>query len=112
MKFKTTRKAVVSMFPRLYRVGYCDLQCLLSFEHPVAYTSGVYGWNFDLYNVGGVGITTGYRNMAGKNIPVELIEKYEGAARAIMNDYSLNYDDRKAAVTSLLDEFTGKLLEV
>lgn len=111
-KFKTTRKAIVSMFPRCYRVGYCDLSHLLHYVEPVAYTSGVYGWNFDIYNIGGVAITTGYRNMCGDNIPFEIVREYDNKARSIVNDWSIPYDDKKAAVASLLDEFIKKIAEV
>ena len=108
-KFKTTRKAVVSMFPRCYRVGYCDLQHLLHYVSPVAYTCGVYGWNFDVYTVNGAAITTGYRNMCGKSIPHDLIREYESKAREIVNNWGISYDDKKAAVSSLLDEFMQKV---
>ena len=112
MKFKTTRKAVVSMFPRCYRVGYCDLSHLLHYVSPVAYTCGVYGWNFDVYNVDGAAITTGYRNMCGKQIPFQLSREYDEKAREIVNDWGRSYDDKKAAVSSLLDEFMTKVEEI
>lgn len=65
MKYKTTRKAVVADSPRLVSVGYCDLSALLRYHSPVAYTCGVYGWNFDVYEVYGLTICTGYRGLPG-----------------------------------------------
>ena len=108
-KFKTTRSTVRAMFPRCFRVGYCDLQSLLHYEEPIAYNFGVYGWNFDVYNVDGVAITTGYRNMCGDNIPYEIAREYEEKARAIVNNWGIPYDEKKAAVSSLLHEFLEKL---
>lgn len=48
--------------------GYCDLSYLLNNHSPIAYTCGVYGWNFDVYEVYGVTICTGYRNMPGARL--------------------------------------------
>lgn len=47
------------------RVGYCDLQGVLSGITPDYYTAGVYGWNCDVYTIAGLTICTGYRPAAG-----------------------------------------------
>lgn len=47
------------------RVGYCDLQDALRGIDPDFYTSGIYGWNCDVYNIAGLTICTGYRPAAG-----------------------------------------------
>ena len=49
-------------------LGYCEMQSLLSCADPVEYTAGLYGWNFDVYRLGGLTICTGYRGMVGKHI--------------------------------------------
>ena len=49
MKFKTTRKAIVNGSSNIVCAGYCDLSHLLTNHSPIAYTCGVYGWNFDVY---------------------------------------------------------------
>lgn len=103
MKFKTTRKAVVDGSVKLVCAGYCDLQTLLRNHNPIAYTCGVYGWNFDVYEVDGLTICTGYRGMPGRR--ANNIGEYERRARAIMDDYSRDYDSRCAEVESLLSEF-------
>ena len=44
-------------------LGYCECQTVLNmfaYNFKVGYNSGVYGWNYDLYNVNGVSIVTGY----------------------------------------------------
>lgn len=63
MKFKTTRKAIQDGYHRILSVGYCELQHLLKYQSPVAYSAGVYGWNADYYIVEGVLIATGYRSL-------------------------------------------------
>ena len=56
MKYKTTAKALRDGACNLRSAGYCDLQYLLTNHSPVAYTCGVYGWNFDVYEVYGLTI--------------------------------------------------------
>ena len=68
MKVKTTRKAIVNSSCNVKCAGYCDLSHLLNNHSPIAYTCGVYGWNFDVYEVYGVTICTGYRNMPGARL--------------------------------------------
>ena len=79
MKYKTTAKALKEGYHKIISVGYCDLQNLLNYEKPVAYSSGTYGWNFDVYDVDGVAIATGYRGMPSKNSSDDyaLIREYE-----------------------------------
>lgn len=91
MKYKTTTKALREGACNLKSAGYCDLQYLLTNHNPVAYTSGVYGWNFDVYKVYGLTICTGYRGMPG-----ERLEGIEEAERK-SNGYFKRYDIRRKA---------------
>lgn len=67
MKYKTTRKSVVENSTNIIAIGYCGADHLLRGIEPRAYTCGVYGWNFDVYEVHGLTICTGYRGMPGRN---------------------------------------------
>ena len=107
MKFKTTRAAINRNYSRVYSVGYCGAQCLLHGLSPVAYNAGIYGWNFDLYDVGGVAICTGYRNMPGAAAPN--VREYEEAARRVWEDYSVPYEERAARAREVLRDFVGQL---
>jgi len=64
-------------------VGYCAMQSLLSYYYPIAYNSGIYGWNYDVYNIDGIIICTGYRPIASQNIVpnYEMIRHYEKKAQ-------------------------------
>lgn len=106
MKFKTTRKAIVNGSSRLVSAGYCDLQILLRNHSPIAYTCGVYGWNFDVYEVYGLTICTGYRNMPGRT--ANNIREYEGRACEIMRADSLTWEQRDAEIEKLLEEFCAQ----
>ena len=103
MKYKTTRKAVVNGSVNVRCAGYCDLQNLLRNHSAVAYTAGVYGWNFDVYEVYGVTICTGYRNMPGKRL--DGVQEYEKKAREIWGNYSTPYEEQKEKTEILLQEF-------
>ena len=110
MKLHTTRKAIVQNSPRIVSAGYCDLYYLLSCIEPFAYTTGIYGWNFDAYEVDGLTICTGYRNVPGRT--ANNIEEFEQRARGIMHDarsYSeYTYEQRKADCLALLHEFAAQ----
>ena len=67
MKYKTTAKELKAGYYKIIEAGYCDLQSLLSYKSPIAYSKGTYGWNFDVYDIDGVAIVTGYRGMPSRN---------------------------------------------
>ncbi len=103
MKYKTTAKAIRNGSSNLVMAGYCDLATLLCNHSPIAYTCGVYGWNFDVYEVYGLTICTGYRGMPGRR--ANNIGEYEKKARSIMEDYNRPWEERRDAVETLLQEF-------
>lgn len=107
MKYKTTRKAIVNGSVNVKCAGYCDLQNLLRNHSAVAYTAGVYGWNFDVFEVYGVTICTGYRNMPGARL--EDIREYEEKAAAIWSwENKMPFEEKQKQVEKLLQEFCLK----
>ena len=104
-KLKTTRKAIVNATApmMLKRCGYCELRTLLSNHSPIAYTCGVYGWNFDVYNIYGLTICTGYRGMPGETL--KKVAEYEKKASSIMAEYERSYEERTEEIEKLLKEF-------
>lgn len=108
MKFKTTAKAIRENGGKVLSVSYCGMQHLLSNHAPIAYTCGVYGWNFDVYTVDGVTICTGYRGMVGKSPDYDVLRDYENRAEKIMYDRTIDYDKRRELVESLLSDFLSK----
>jgi len=85
MKYKTTAKALRSGYYHIINVGYCGLQNLLNYKSPIAYSAGVYGWNFDVYDINGIAIATGYRGMPSQNskCTYDLIREYEAKAHLV-----------------------------
>lgn len=82
MKYISTKKNIVTTYGmrNIIEVPYADLQNLLRYEDAEAYTSGVYGWNADIYCVGGFAICTGYRPFGGIKADREITRKYDTAA--------------------------------
>lgn len=103
MKYKTTRKAIVNGCSNVRSAGYCALSYLLRNHDPIAYTRGIYGWNFDVYEVYGVTICTGYRNMPGATL--KHISEYEKKARELVRDRTLTYEKAHEEIEKLLKEF-------
>jgi hypothetical protein len=109
MTFRTTRKAVKENFSKVISVGYCSLQKLLTYETPIAYTRGVYGWNADVYAFGNVAIVTGYRPF-GDDVDYNLCKEFEKRAETL-RDLVRPYAERKAEAEALVQEFIAKAIE-
>lgn len=86
MKYKTTKKEVKSNYRNIIRLGAVELYYLLKFTEPVAYTSGVYGWNADIYDLGNVAIVTGYRPFGNITPDYKIVEKYNQLGREIYEE--------------------------
>lgn len=112
MKFKTTKKEVKEGYRNIIKIGYCDLQYLLYYRNPIAYTSGTYGWNADIYEIGrGSAICTGYRPFGDIKADYELIREYDDKARALIAlSTEIDFAEIKGALEKLLDEFIIKVL--
>ena len=103
MKFKSTKKEITERFNKVIKVPYCKVQNLTRFLDPVAYTSGIYGWSADIYDLGyGVALCTGYKPF-GESIDSKFLAELDEKARVISYS-SLPYEDRRAQVAKLLEE--------
>lgn len=83
MKYETTKKAILSNYPNVIKVGYCSLQTLLKFRSPDAYTvSKTYGWRADIYEITpNTVIVTGYAPFGNIVPDYETVKKYEEKAQ-------------------------------
>lgn len=107
MKFKTTAKEIKNNYYCI-KVGYCDLQRLLSCENPTAYTCGTYGWNADVYTFGDTAIVTGYRPFGEFSADYDTCRKYE--ALAGNTDYDLNYEVKRERLNNLIEQFIHEVI--
>ena len=97
MKLKTTMKEVKSK-AICYCFGYCDIQCILHYDHAIAYTSGTYGWNADIYQTDydNTVIVTGYRPWGYSLQDRKLVRAMEECAKGII--YDVSHRERVTAV--------------
>jgi hypothetical protein len=105
MKFKTTQKNIKENYRAIISIGYCDAWYLLYFENPIAFTSGVYGWNADIYEKNGVAIVTGYRPFGNIHVDYDVIREYNNRAKEVINNNSIEYETKKELVNDILLEF-------
>lgn len=111
MKYRTTEREVrATANGCVVKVGYCQLQNLLSHEIASAYTCGVYGWNADIYEVGGYVICEGYRPF-GKSASYELTRKYEGLAVKVLKDKRIRkYETKTEKLRALIESFCAEVI--
>ena len=114
MKYATTKKAILSNYPNVIKVGYCSLQALLEFHSPSAYTaSKTYGWRADVYEITpDTVIVTGYAPFGNIVPDYEIIKKYEEKAQKESTlawkrreSSSQAYSNEVNAMDALLHEF-------
>ena len=99
MKFRTTQKEIRTGYVHVLKVGYCELQYLLSYESPVAYTTRREGWGCDVYDIGnGNAISTGYAPFGDITVSYDLCRKYEDLA------YGKDRETRAKLIKELVNE--------
>lgn len=104
MKTKVTRSEVYRYHNKVISIGYCAAYYLLIGEEAIGYNHGIYGWNYDLYSIGNVAISTGYRPI-GESVNYEILDRYEAEAKSIYEDRTRSYEDRIADIKQLLSDF-------
>lgn len=106
MKTQTTKKAIMSAYRNVIKVGYNDMQDALKWREPEFYTAGGYGWNSDVYVIGyDTVIVTGYRPFGNMKLPSEVIDTLNKCAESITR-YIL-YDMAKISLRNNLDELAS-----
>ena len=106
MKFRVTQKEIKANFSKIISVPYCDLQNLLCWESPAAYTARREGWAADIYDMGGgVAIVTGYAPFGSVRPAHELLVRYEAQAAAIRYNYTLSWEEQREQLRQLAKEF-------
>ena len=110
MKLRATKKEIKKGYYRIISAGYCDIQTLLRYENPFAYSAGGCGWCCDYYDIDGVCISTGYSPLTEKNSKrdFKVINKYEKKARKLQDTYT-SYEKAKKASRRLIDAMIKEL---
>lgn len=94
-------------------VSYCKMFDLLRDSEPFAYYANDYGWKFDLYEVNGVYISTGY-GPVGRELSKEANEKIKALELEAKKLYSNipDYEERAAKRADLLEKACALLADV
>lgn len=118
MKYKTTKKEVKSNYRSIIRLGAVELYYLLKFTEPVAYTSGVYGWNADVYGFDNVAIVTGYRPFGNITPDYNVVEKYNKLGKEIYEeehnpakDWNEEREEQENRLNQLIQEFIKEVIK-
>lgn len=106
MKFHTTKKEINSGFRHVICVPYCDLEQLLQYESPSAYTTRTEGWGADVYIVGGVAIATGYAPFGNIRPSHETNKKYNEMAQTLLWNERAGRDRIKELIDAYIAEVT------
>jgi hypothetical protein len=109
-KVRVTKKSIKESYDTILKIGYCNLQFLLKYEEPFAYSTRVEGWACDYYRINNVCISTGY-DPIGQSVPYELQKRYNEEAEKIACDYSLTWEQQKEKVNALLIEFVNEVVK-
>ena len=111
MKYKTTAKAIRNGYSKIISIGYCDAYYLLKGLDEVAYTCGIYGWNFDVYEFKDIAICTGYRGMPkGISYDYNRLHFFNKKAEDVWEDYKKPYEQRMTIIAELRRDFFGEIL--
>lgn len=105
LKFKVSKKEIKNNSNKVIKAGYCELQYLLTNKKAFAYSSGVYGWACDYYNLGsGVILSTGYSPI-GESVDWETSKKFDNEAKEILFNCRLSYEEKNQQISKLLNKF-------
>jgi len=107
MKLRATKKEMRQHVS--FAFGYCRIQALTRYKDAFAYSSGIYGWACDYYNIDGVIICTGY-DPIGKIIESDNLTliKYVKKAEAIGKKH-IDYKTASSKINELLTQFIKEL---
>ena len=112
MKYKTTKKAIQNNYRNIIKLGAVKLYYLLKFTEPNAYTSGVYGWNADVYDFDNVAIVMGYRPFGNISPDYNIVEKYNKLGREIYEeehdpakDWNEERENQENRLNQLINQF-------
>jgi hypothetical protein len=106
MKFRMTQREASQSADYRILVPFCDLQNLLRYREPIAYTIRREGWGADVYNVGiETNIITGYAPTGNIHPPHATLRAYDNAARAIQDAYGRWSHEAEWKTDELLKEF-------
>lgn len=103
-----TRNEIRRQYKTVIQLGYCDIYELTRQLKKIGYNAGVYGWNYDAFELDwDTCIITGYRTFSKGTIRLssEFIQNIENKTKKIIDDNYSNYDEQLEQIDLLKNEF-------
>lgn len=103
-----TRNDIKRQYKTIIQLGYCDLYELTKKLKKIGYNAGIYGWNYDVFEVNeNTCIITGYRTFKKNTIKLEydFIDYMDKKANEIIKNNSRNYQEQEKQIDLLKNEF-------
>jgi hypothetical protein len=117
MKFRTTKKYIRG-YEHILNVGNGEIQHLLAYESPIAYSTRAEGWACDYYELSTsdarcLVISSGYAPINSKNASMDYsrMREYDEQARTIKNDSNKLYEVRADEMKKLLRQFADEAMK-
>lgn len=111
-KYRTTKKAIREKYgaKNIYSIGNCNLQFLLKYISPFAYSTRVEGWACDYYDMGkGVIFCDGY-DPIGKKIDYDMMHMFDEKAREVYDElHYVNPELCEKLITNMVADFMGTI---
>lgn len=103
-----TKNEIKKQYETIIQVGYCDLYDLTRQLKKIGYNAGIYGWNYDVFELDwNTCIITGYRTFDKGTIRLtsDFIQYMDKKANKITNNNNCNYEEYEKQMDSLKNEF-------
>jgi len=117
MKLKATKTEIKNEYYYIISIDYCSAQCLLGGVNPFAYSTGLYGWSCDYYEVSTNGhnkicISTGYGPLNCQNSTVDYkkLQKAEAKASKISRTRDLTWEQQKKKINNVLLKYIDSVI--
>ena len=101
MKIKVTKKSIKDNFMHVYIMDETKAQAIFYGQSPAYYTSGIYGWNCDVYIVDyNTVVTVGYRPF-GERLPEAIEKDMFKKAERVKESRKYNYSETTRKITAI-----------
>lgn len=111
MKFRTTQKAIRAQYADIIQISYDNLQHLLSWTSPGAYTDRREGWGSDIYFFDDTAISMGYAPFGNVRPDYTIVHRYDEKARGIYNNRDIPWKIRSEKLENLTNSFIKEVLD-
>ena len=89
--------------------GYCTARNLMRYQGAVAYSTGIYGWACDYYDLGEFVLSEGY-NPIGKSVDA-IVRKYDAKAREALDKIGFaDYEKGRKICARLIQAMKREIL--